>query len=276
MNWLDSWDDWFNPITVLKLHSATRQFDNEILILSFLSLIIIIETIMLYGLKIRPDLSSEECALTFSIIPIFFSICCVMIGFTSAISALVTRSDEDLGLVPLSPQQQVHGYLAYSCIMSIFFNSVLLPFIAVGHIIGSVPYVLLLVPFGSFFLSQIVNLICLSFFARIKRDGDFIILFTTIIFYFEVLIVAWSSVIYCASSCWQPLVWNQGFGFVSLFILLPIALLLLGYIAYKLAIYGFKTQRKPFWRALLLNIVIYTLFNIIVAALWLGLAALVL
>jgi hypothetical protein len=135
---------------------------------------------------------------------------------------------------------------------------------------------LLFIPFVSFFLTQIATLIGLSISARIKQQWEKNFLGFTICFILGFIAAPWFYVIYFATSCWQPLAWNCGFGFVSLFILLPITLLLLGYIAYKLAIYGFKTWRKPFWRALLLNIVIYTLFNIVAAALWLGLAALVL
>jgi hypothetical protein len=282
MNWLDSWDDWFNPITVRELRVATRQrfVGSEFLLLFYLFIATIICAIILYVPDRTYDSSLEERAFLFSVFPAILSLYSVLAGL--AIIGSLHRSrftDELFSIVPLSPQQQVHGYWAISCIWSIFFNSLCLSFITIGQLIGPAPYILLLIPLGSFFLCQIITLILLSFFARIKRKWETVLFIVIMIYPFNglgLIAAPCIGVIVFASSCWQTLAWNRGFGFVSLFILLPIALLLLGYIAYKLAIYGFKTRRKPFWRALLLNMVIYTLFNIIVAALWLGLAALVL
>ncbi|MDR0705766.1 MAG: hypothetical protein LBF88_12360 [Planctomycetaceae bacterium] len=279
INWIDSWDDWFNPITVRELQTLMhRRF--ELLFLSLLFIATITYTMVLYVLETRYDLSPEELGLGFSVCPAICSLYGVLIGLVNAGSLYRSRfADELFSIVPLSPQQQVYGYWAVSCIESIFFNSLCLLFIAIGQLIGPAPYILLLIPLGSFFLSQIITLIFISFFARIKRKWEYV-LFVVIMFYpfsgLGLIIVPWIGVITFALQHWQTLVWNQGFGFVSLFILLPIILLLHGYIAYKLAIYGFKTWRKPFWCALLLNFVIYTLFNTIAAALWLGLAALVL
>jgi hypothetical protein len=89
------------------------------------------------------------------------------------------------------------------------------------------------------------------------------------------LVFLWKDVIvFVVQSC-QPLVWNRGLGFVSLFILLPTMLLLHGYVSYRLSVYGFRTWRKPFWRSLLLNIAVYILFNVTAAAIWIVIAAVV-
>ncbi|MDR2441254.1 MAG: hypothetical protein LBE12_17975 [Planctomycetaceae bacterium] len=279
MNWLDSWDDWFNPITVRELRATTQKRfgGSEFLLLFYLFIATIICAGILYIPDRTHDSSLEEHAFLFFVFPAVVSSCSVLAGLVLSSSLHRSRfTDELFSIVPLSPRQQVHGYWAISCIWSIFFNSLCLPFIAIGQLIGPAPYILLLIPLGSFFLCQIITLILLSFFARIKRKWETVLFVVIMIYPFNglgLIAVPWIGVIILASSCWPTLSWNQGFGFVSLFILLPAALLLLGYIAYKLAIYGFKTWRKPFWRALLLNIVIYILFTIITAALWLGLAA---
>ncbi|MDR0705767.1 MAG: hypothetical protein LBF88_12365 [Planctomycetaceae bacterium] len=210
-------------------------------------------------------------------IPIILSLSHILVGFGIIGSLTRTRCDDELlSIVPLSPQQQVHGYWAFSCIQSIFLNSIYLPFIAIGQLLEPAFYALLLIPFVSFLFTQIATLIGLSISARIKQQWERNLLGFTMFLLLGFIMSPWFYVIYFESSRWQTFVWNQGFGFVSLFIVLPIILLLHGYIAYKLAIYGFKTWRKPFWHALLLNVVVYTLFNTIAAALWLGLAALVL
>jgi hypothetical protein len=276
MNWLDSFDDCLNPITVRELRSVMRRFECEVMILFVYLTIIVGDTFVLFEPKFQQDVGFTSFVI--SVIPVVSTIGSVFVGLDTYILLQKTRfTDEVLNIVPLSPRQQVHGYWAYSSIGSLLFNSICLPFIAIGQIVGPAPYVLLLVPLGTFFISQITILICISFSARVKQKWECVLSGLINICLFPGLTAAfWCYVICFASSRWQTLVWNQGFGFVSLFVLLPITLLLLGYIAYRLSIYGFKTWRKPFWRSLLLNIVIYTLFSIIVAILWFGLAALVL
>ncbi|MDR0703382.1 MAG: hypothetical protein LBF88_00165 [Planctomycetaceae bacterium] len=275
MNQLDSWDDWINPITLRELRIEIFMLSLESVVTFFWLGVIVWYSIIFYN--IPENLFLKEQAFQFSVIPAGISVSGILLSFSIFTPIIRGRYvDELLGIVPLSPQQQVHGYWAFVCIWSIFWNSTFLPLIAFGQLIGPVSYMLLLVPFGSFFLSQFMTLICLSFSARIKRDREMVLsFFTTLFFYPGLVAFLWCNVIMFAVRHWQPLVWNRGFGFVSLFILLPIMLLLHGYISYKLSVYGFKTWRKPFWRSLILNITVYMLFNVTAAAVWLVIAAVV-
>jgi hypothetical protein len=135
-----------------------------------------------------------------------------------------------------------------------------------------ISYVQLLIPLGAFLLSQIITLVGFSFIARMKHYWESFLLGATIFYVFPAcIIVPWFGVLrYFQKIHGQFPDWNDGFGFVSLFILLPVVLLLLGFIAYRLSVYGFKTWQKPLWQSILLNLLVYTLFNIVIAFLWLG------
>jgi hypothetical protein len=277
MNWLDSWDDWINPITLRELRCNTRGYGFEVFVLFFWFVAIIGYAAIFYIPDLRQNLLQKEQALLFSVFPAALSLCNFLQGF--GVSSSIRRGrivDELLDNVPLSPQQLVHGYWAFICIYSVFWISLSLPLIAVGQLVGPVPYILLLVPLGSFFLSQIMTLIYISFVARIKQDWEAMLSFFTALYFYPGLVVfIWYYVIIFALHLGQQLVWNNGFGFVSLFILLPVMLLLHGYIAYRLSLYGFRTWRKPFWRSLLLNITVYTLFHVTAAAIWIAMVAVV-
>ncbi|MDR0609827.1 MAG: hypothetical protein LBG58_06935 [Planctomycetaceae bacterium] len=273
MNWLDSWDDWINPITLCELRCEISRSSFESIVLSFWLATIVGYVVFFYN--IPENLSPKELALQFYVIPAGMSVSSILLSVSTFSSIIRSRYiDELLGIVPLSPRQQVHGYWAFVCIWSIFWNSIFLPVIAFAQLIGPVPYILLLIPFGSVFLSQIMILICLSFAARIKRYWEIILSVLTVFFFYPgLLFFLWKEVVVFVVQNYQPFVWNCGFGFVSLFILLPVMLLLHGYIAYKLSVYGFRTWRKPFWHSLLLNIAVYILFNVISMAIWLAIAA---
>jgi hypothetical protein len=276
MNWLDSWDDWCNPITIRELRTHTFLFGFEVSTLLFLFILTVADIVILCTMKSKQDL------VWLSVIPCLLSQLTILTGFDVLASLQNARCEDDLlSTVPLSPQQQVHGYWAASCIKSLFLNSLCLPFIAIGQLVYSVSYVLLLVPLGSFLLTQMITLILLSFAARIKHEKELQLLGITVFLYPILIAVPWFCIIYFSVSWGEAFIRNHminlfWFGVLSLFILLPIALLLLGYIAYRLTVYGFRTWRKPLWHALLLNMVVYMLFDVIMATLWFALAVLVL
>jgi hypothetical protein len=276
INWLDSWDDWINPITLRELRTETRGFMVESLVLFVWFVAIVSYAIILFTPDLIQYLFHKNQAFIFSTIPAVLSVCSILLS--SSVISLIKRSrcdDELLGIVPLSPQQQVHGYWAYVCIWSIFCNTIFLPLIAIGRLVEPTPYVLFLAPLGSFFLCQIMTLICLSFAARNKQEWEMTLSIFIPSFYPLLIAIFWSRVIIFPMYYRQPPTWNYEFGFVSLFILLPIMLLLHVYVSYRLSIYGFKTWRKPFWHFLLLNIAVYTLFNVTAAAIWIVIAVVV-
>ncbi|MDR1141519.1 MAG: hypothetical protein LBL62_07490, partial [Planctomycetaceae bacterium] len=120
---------------------------------------------------------------------------------------------------------------------------------------------------------QIVTLVCLSFFARVKQGWEWwVSALVTFCFYSGLVAIIGYYVIIFVLQHRQLFVRHCGFLWVSFFILLSAVLLLHGYIAYKLSVYGFKTWRKPFWHSLLLNMTVYTLLHITVATIWITFA----
>jgi hypothetical protein len=268
INWLDSWSEHLNPITVRELRCYSRGYDGVVLF--FLSMIVVVSFFLLFFT------SAEELFQKKRIIISFF-ISLGLFGFWILRGIMRSRCiDELLNIVPLSPRQQVHGYWLAFCLFSISYNSIFLPFIALIQLVKPLPYVVLLIPLEIFFFSQISALISLSFVARIKRHWELVWIMVGINYFLILISVLWSGVLWCFNQYHlQVPVWYHGFGFVSLFVLLPIGLLLLGYVAYWLAIYGFTTWRKPLWQSLLLNLFVYTLFGIIVTSFWIGLVFLI-
>jgi hypothetical protein len=276
MNWLDSWDEWLNPITLRELRCATRNFEFEFVLIFFYFLAIISYAVLLYLLcmpELKQNLFLDTQTFMSCVIGTFPIVMCFFVSFSTFIPIIRSRRiDELLRIVPLSPQRQVHGCWAFACIQSIFLHSIFLPFIAIGQLINRTSYVLLLILLGSFLFSQIATLVFLSFSARIKQGWELaVLLYTVFGFHPGLIVIIWRYVILLVDQ-WQLFAKNYGFFFVSLFILLSVMLLLHGYIAYKLSVYGFKTWRKSFWRSLLLNMIVYTLFHLTAATIWVAIA----
>jgi hypothetical protein len=274
--WFDSWGDRINPITVRELRRVqNRRVLEGFVLLCWLSAVIIYAVVLIYYPEVPQDLSRQEWELLFSAIPAL-GLAYVVLVFIPWIAIPYSQiQDELLDIIPLSPQQQVHGYWAISWIISFFLCTLFCPFIAFGQIVGPAPYVFFLVPFALFFVAQIGTLVCLSFVARLKRQWELMVGFG-IIYFGQIPIGApWAGIVilWIEVFHWQELSWDRGFGFVSLFVLLPAALLPVGYVAYRLSIYGFKTWLQPFWRAVLLNIAVYSLLSFLLALLYLGIAA---
>jgi hypothetical protein len=269
MNWFDSWADWFNPITLRELRCEARKFGYELALIPYCFFVIIAAFILCIP-ELRQNLFYEIQLFLFSvIIALPISSCCSV--FPSILKS--RRIDELLDIVPLSPQQQVHGYWAHACIESIFFHSIFLPFVAIAQLVNPAYYVWLFVLLGSFFNSQIVALVCLSFLARAKQGWEWWVSALAIFcFYPGLIAIIGHYVIIFVLQHRQLFVRHCGFLLVSFFISLSAILLLHGYIAYKLSVYGFKTWRKPFWHSLLWNMTVYMLFHITEAAIWIAFA----
>jgi hypothetical protein len=272
MNWLDSWDERLNPITLRELRCETRVWDFEVTVLVVWFLVFVYAFITLCIPELKNPLQKVQEGL-FGLLLINNVLVILLPGsFVLESMRRSRRVDKLLNIVPLSPQQQVHGHWALTCIWSIFCSSISLPLIAFSQLIDPVSYVLLPIQLVAFFLSQIMSLVFISFSARIKQNWELALSFLAIFgFYLGLIVIIWRYVILLVLDQWQ-LVRNYGFFFVSLFILLPVILLLHGYIAYKLSVYGFKTWRKPFWRSLLLNMTVYTLFHLTAATIWVAIA----
>lgn len=278
---IDSLGDRINPITVRDLRKLKRWFGLELLLLLFLGIAVSCATFFLIMpeemLKQEFDLAGRReravlLASGFSLIMFYGSF---LAWLTPIIWLIQSRSDELLDQVPLSPTEQTNAVLQTCCVLSFYYITLFFPFLAFAFLLGPVPYLFLLVPLGTFLLALINLLVLVSFVARAKRVWELIVLYFVMSYGLMPMYIPWLGVLllWVGVLRWPPLFWNAGFGFISLFILLPIALVLMSLTAYWLSVYHFKHKRRSVWLGTLLNIGVYTLFSFILAAVYLGCAA---
>jgi hypothetical protein len=186
------------------------------------------------------------------------------------------QRDEMFEIVPLSPRNNVHGYLQEYSILSLFFLGLMMPYLAAVFVLRPVPWFFLLISPGIFAAGFVVFLVLLSCFARIKNFKEFLGVAFLLYFFYGIPTLPWFGMcIFYAVLDFPPLEWNTGFGFWTLFILLPVGLVLLGITAYKLCLLQFKHWREPAWRGLLQCLCYYFLLAAAAAVLYLVIAVVV-
>jgi hypothetical protein len=264
ITWLDSWDDRINPIIVRELRRGVRSECWELFVLFFWFAALILYA---FFLICCPDDVRKNNGWFFLFVPVIILIVIFLLNlsFLFLFKFKTHRTlDELLDAVPLSPRRQLHGYWATLSIYSFFSCCFFYPFIVIGQLIEPIPYVFFFMPIAAFLVSQMIILVLLSFSARLKQEWEFNVLsfFSQLLGYLPAIFI-YRRISRSYSIFIQ---WDQGFSFVSLFILLPAVLLIIGYVAYQLALYGFKTWQKPLWKALLLNLAVYLLLTFTLAA----------
>jgi hypothetical protein len=281
IRWIDFWDDRINPITVRDCRKLKHLFQLEFPVILVWFFSIILYTLFLIFLpEMIQNTPREQMMMIPSGIPLLLStVSSLFCGGSYSYQglAVVRTKDELLNIIPLPPRQQVHGYLATSCIMSLHWGCLFYPLIAIGQLFAPISYVWFLLPLGGFVLGQVLTLLLLSFIARAKQIWEFVLIFIgPFNFGWLPFAMPWFGVFYLLTHVlnWEKILFARGFLFLSLFVLLPASMLIIGYVAYQLSIYGFKTWLKPFWHTLLFNIAIYSLLSVLLAIVWLGLAAL--
>ncbi|MDR1479589.1 MAG: hypothetical protein LBJ00_11680 [Planctomycetaceae bacterium] len=177
--------------------------------------------------------------------------------------------DEMFLVTAITPRQYVHAYMFEMFITTSLWQSLAVPLVyLLGMDCGlSVEFFAMTAAMicGSFLHGQLLILIILSFIARLKRPEQVLYMFLflyfcNVIFFpamvpWMVLIVVWTHL------GWQAIDLSYTFGIISICVLLPIGLLWLGVVAYKLSLYAFKTHNKSIVKMVLFNIVCYTAFS---------------
>jgi hypothetical protein len=191
------------------------------------------------------------------------------------IHVLQSLNDEMFLITAITPRQYLHAYMFETLIgtcfcMSFFVPVVFIIFSQTSDFLVLVEIIAIML-FGSILISQTAILVMLSFIARLKRPMHAIyhivilyismLLFSPITLPWVLLAVVWTDYF-----GWQVIyATNCTFGFVSIYILLPIGILLIGVTAYKLSLHAFKTQGKSIIKMAIHNILYYTLMSVVMA-----------
>jgi hypothetical protein len=199
---------------------------------------------------------------------------------SQAVLALInthTLTDEMFFIVPLSPRQYLNAYWGTLALHSLFSFSLLFPPLIILLIILRGYYYVIFMPVIVLLFSHVFGLMMFSFTAQARSAGNakptnfegFV--FAIINFTFVcVLPIPWLGTALFVFNIFKLNGMNifENFGFISIYILLPIALLANGITAYKICRNGFKTSYRTNWFAMFRIIFIYTIVNIVCALLY--------
>jgi hypothetical protein len=194
------------------------------------------------------------------------------------IHVLQSLNDEMFILTAITPRQYLHAYMFETFIgtcfcMSFFIPVLLIIFSQTSDFLVLVEIIAIML-FCSILISQTAILVVLSFIARLKRPMHAI--YHIIVFYisfilFSPIMLPWVLLAFVWTDYfgWQVIYATNGtFGFVSIYILLPIGLLLVGVMAYKLSLYALQTRGESIVKMAIHNILYYTLFNTVMALIY--------
>lgn len=273
--WIDSWTDAFNPITVrdlTRLKGWLRGLEGFTVFILAVPVMLVGGHLLVGSHPAFPTPDVEMTAILLAGMVVMMTAYGVLAAAFTPLNWLVKSRREDMlfELVPLTPKQQVHGYLASSCILAVFFISMMLPFLATAALIGPVPWPLFFAPIGIFLLGQVLLLFGLSYLARCNGAFDLILLAVLAYNGIALLELPWLAVIalWVEVFRWPDFQWDSRVGLVTLFGFLPAALLLTGYVSYRLSILHFELRRRPAYKAALFNILVYTALSIVLAGLF--------
>ncbi|MDR1052685.1 MAG: hypothetical protein LBL39_00765, partial [Planctomycetaceae bacterium] len=186
--------------------------------------------------------------------------------------------DEMFLITAITPRQYLQAYMFETFICTFFYISLLVPLVLIIFsqtsdflVLVSIMVIML---FSSILLSQIAVLITLSFIAHIRCP-------TSRIYIMGVLYLVWILFSFTVIPCFLWTFWwidyfgwqviyetNCTFGFVSIYILLPISLLLVGVMAYRLSLYALKTREESIVKVILYNFLYYTFLNIVMTLIY--------
>jgi hypothetical protein len=192
--------------------------------------------------------------------------------------------DEMFLITTITPRQYLHAYIIETFILTSFYMSLSAPVILM--ILGQRSNFLALAVImlcGSVLIAQTSVLIALSFFARLKNlnknvntnmgicsllGGIIGLIMVGIILLLPLFPWIFLALVWTSYFHWQAINANNILGFVSIYILLPIGLLFICAIGYKLSLYGFKTRGKLIERMFFFNIFCYTLLSVVLALIY--------
>lgn len=266
IEWVDSRSDRINPIAVRDLRRLKRWFGLEGFTL-FVLLGMVGAYIAVFGIAsaesfLRVVPNRWHPGNIISTIILYLSFYGMIVAAFTPIGWLMKnrQTDELFEAIPLSPREHVEGYLQSTLILAVFFVSLYSPFLVAARLVGPCSNLLLLLPFYSVLIATVAMLFDLSFMIPVQKNWQAV--FVMGITYIGLVIVLSpviaTAILWIGVFHWPELYWNRGFGMFSLFVLLPVGLILFGFVAYRLSIHHFKCRRKSIASATLQNIVVYT------------------
>ena len=280
--WIDSFGDCFNPITVRELRRLSCRYLLEggaLLLLAILVVGLLVALSVLYDLgDIRavleiPDGSRNEMVWFVAVLPLGVAVYAMIISSVLPMTGLAKTQFEDelLGLVPLTPKQHVHGYLAASCLFSGVCISLFFPFVAAVNLVGRAPLWPLAALVGLYLAGQAFSVFTLSLSVRLKSRWENILVVGCVYVLMFLMGAPWFGIAVLLEEVFKkPMPSPQsGFAVFLLWVFLPAVVGVLAYVGYRLSIYHFERQNKPYWRAALLNTGIYTLTSVAFASVFL-------
>ncbi|MDR1484507.1 MAG: hypothetical protein LBT09_06750 [Planctomycetaceae bacterium] len=289
IEWIDSIGDWMNPVVVRDVRRRHRSGSDFRGIITY-SCVMVVGCLLIYFLanletlqaEIQRIASHKDIFIICNFIIFFTTNLCTSASLILVCSIVICErtDDEMFQITPITPRQYLHAYVLESLFFSIFSSALLIP-LAVIIFANTLNFLIVIATFlSAVMFGQIIFLVVLSFIARIKNaDQIFYMLIFFCIgggsFLAMPVVLPWIIVVgvllegYFSKTTFDI---NYGFGFVSIFILLPIALLLLGVIAYYLSLYSLKTRRKSIITGLLFNMFCYSLFSFFAACIYWAIA----
>jgi hypothetical protein len=276
---IDSINDYVNPVVVRDMRSAFGNWKTGAWIVGY-SVLLVLPCLLIYFLR---GMDSFESAVNEPESVMMGYILGVLgIGFSVFISIIVVcqyalrgLNDEMFLITAMTPRQQLHACMIEMFLFLSFCLSLFVPVILMiwGQ---SLNFLILTVVVlcVSVLVSQLIILIVLSFIIRLTRPVQAIFLALGLYFcgfpFFPIMLpwffldFVWTE--YCN---WQTIGTSDTFGFVSIYILIPIGLLITGIMAYKLSLHAFAKRGKlSVIKMILLNILYYTLLSAVLALIY--------
>ncbi|MDR2346683.1 MAG: hypothetical protein LBE18_11500 [Planctomycetaceae bacterium] len=290
IQFIDSFGDYINPIIVRDFRRCIKEKSLDLegiigMINCYFSMCILTAAVFIILLIVDPYSDTSEVLLTWLTVFLMFAVFMIS-GINIIISTVIMAnmanaplSDDMFFTIPLSPRQRMNAYLGTSMLWSIFIVSFSFPFAAIYQVAAvNDPFntIVLFSPIISILTSLVLSLIMISFIAQKRTAGasnpTFMEGCLMIIFAF-VFLLSISIPLQIGIGLWLVFklpninIFN-GFGFISLYILLPLGLAGYGIIAYNIGAKGFKPSYRTNWLLLWRNLLIYLILAVIYPVLY--------
>jgi hypothetical protein len=275
---IDSVNDYVNPIVVRDMRRAFGHKQLDVVMIAYICSIIA-GCLVFYFFSDLGLLELELAKSESAILSYFWLGGCVWISVIMGaimVCQYVVRSldDEMLLITAITPHQYLHACMFEMFLFTTFCTSLFVPVVLIIFWQSSNALIMVAIVLGgNILVAQVAVLVPLSFIARLKQSKQIIYMGLGLYcgsFIFLPMVSPWIFLIFLWTEYfeWSAIDMSNTFGFISIFILLPIALLLTGMTAYRLSLYAFKTRQKSIYKMVLLNIFCYTLLSVSLALIY--------
>ncbi|MDR1052686.1 MAG: hypothetical protein LBL39_00770 [Planctomycetaceae bacterium] len=270
---IDSVNDYVNPIVArdVRIEFSSSWLSVVVMIYSCFLIVVCLLVYFLCDLDLLElEINKSVCVINnMTWFIVFLCVCSLSSLYVfSRIINLVEFTDAMFLLTAITPRQYLHAYMLETFIFSSFLTSLFAPaiFVILGQLSNFLAFIAIALCY-EVLVAQMYALITLSFLARVKRSAQagnvsICFVFGWLISFLPLLFFA---LVWTDYFMWQTI---GIFEFISIYILLPIGLLLTGAMGYKLSLYAFKTRGKSLVRMFFLNIFCYTLLSVVMALIY--------